>query len=114
MARMSIRIDLDQNGRLGPGKILLLERIAEHGSISAAGRSLKMSYKRAWDLVAELNGSFVSPLVRAKMGGRHGGGAQLTDLGEELVSHYRAIEREAEAAVRLHLEAVQAIVRATC
>lgn len=111
MARMSIRIDLDQTGRLGPGKVLLLEHIAEHGSISAAGRSLKMSYKRAWDLVAEMNGSFVAPLVNAQMGGRQGGGAQLTALGEELVSHYRSIERKAEAAVRAHLDAVEAVVR---
>ena len=111
MARMSIRIDLDQTGRLGPGKVLLLEHIAEYGSISAAGRSLKMSYKRAWDLVAEMNGSFVSPLVNARMGGRQGGGAQLTALGEELVRHYRSIERKAEAAVRSHLDAMQAVER---
>ena len=70
-----------------------------------------MSYKRAWDLVAEMNASFRSPLVSAQMGGRHGGGARLTELGQELVSHYRAIEQEAEAAVRTHLDAVQAAVR---
>ena len=108
MARMSIRIDLDAAGRLGPGKVLLLERIAEHGSISAAGRSLAMSYRRAWELVAEVNGSFASPLVSAQMGGARGGGARLTDLGQELVGRYRAIEREAHAAVQAHLEAMQA------
>ena len=111
MARMSIRIDLGETGRLGPGKIALLERIVEHGSISAAGRSLAMSYKRAWDLVADLNASFESPLVVARMGGRAGGGACLTELGTALVAHYRAIEREAEAAVRPHLDAVQAASR---
>lgn len=107
MARLSIRIDLDQDGRLGPGKVLLLERIAEHGSISAAGRSLNMSYRRAWELVAELNVSFRQPLVAAKMGGRQGGGATLTPLGEAVVGHYRTIEREAAAAVDLHLRAVE-------
>lgn len=112
MARMSIRIDLGDTGRLGPGKVLLLERIAEHGSISAAGRSLRMSYKRAWDLVAELNASFVSPLVDARMGGRQGGGASLTELGRELVGRYRTIERNAARAVRVELEAMQAAVRA--
>lgn len=111
MVRLSIRIDLDQAGRLGPGKVELLERIAEHGSISAAGRSLKMSYKRAWDLVAELNSSFASPVVKASMGGRHGGGAQLTELGAQLVEHYRAIERDAEAAAAARLAAVQAVLR---
>jgi molybdate transport system regulatory protein len=108
---MSIRIDLDPEHRLGPGKVLLLERIGEHGSISAAGRSLKMSYKRAWDLVAELNATFASPLVAAKLGGRHGGGATLTELGADLVSRYRAIEREADAAVRGHLHALDAALR---
>lgn len=111
MARMSIRIDLDSDGRLGPGKVVLLESIARHGSISAAGRALNMSYKRAWDLVAELNGSFGSPLVATRGGGRHGGGARLTPVGEEIVSRYRSIERDAEAAVRAHLDAVEAFVR---
>jgi molybdate transport system regulatory protein len=107
MARLSIRIDLDHDGRLGPGKVLLLERIAQHGSISAAGRSLKMSYRRAWELVAAVNGSFREPLVSAQMGGRHGGGASLTPLGTALVEHYRAIEREATDAVEPRLRALQ-------
>lgn len=107
MARLSIRIDLDQDGRLGPGKVLLLERIAECGSISAAGRSMKMSYRRAWDLVADINAAFSRPLVSARMGGRQGGGARLTELGQELVRRYRAIERDAAAAAEPHLRALQ-------
>ena len=51
----SVRIDLDPEGRIGPGKIALLENIDKHGSISAAGRAMDMSYKRAWDLVDEIN-----------------------------------------------------------
>ncbi len=107
MARLSIRIDLDGDRRLGPGKVLLLERIAACGSISAAGRSLNMSYRRAWQLVADMNASFEAPLVAAQMGGRHGGGATLTPLGRDLVGRYRAIEREAEAAVEPHLDALR-------
>jgi molybdate transport system regulatory protein len=106
---MSIRIDLDEDGRFGPGKVLLLERIAEHGSISAAGRSMKMSYRRAWELVAEVNASFDKPLVAAQMGGRKGGGATLTELGQELVGLYRTIEEEAQQAVERHLQALQAV-----
>jgi molybdate transport repressor ModE-like protein len=81
-------VDLDREGRLGPGKILLLERISEHGSIAAAGRSMGMSYRRAWELVAALNASFATPLVSAQGGGRQGGGARLTALGHDLVGQY--------------------------
>ena len=52
---LSVRIDLDAEGRIGPGKIQLLEKIHACGSISAAGRAMDMSYKRAWDLVDEIN-----------------------------------------------------------
>ena len=52
---LSVRIDLDAEGRIGPGKIQLLENIHACGSISAAGRAMDMSYKRAWDLVDEIN-----------------------------------------------------------
>ncbi|MFZ1680439.1 MAG: LysR family transcriptional regulator, partial [Rhizobiaceae bacterium] len=62
MIRVSLRLDFDQ-GRLGPGKIALLEQIAETGSISAAARALAMSYKRAWDLVEAVNRVFPEPLV---------------------------------------------------
>ncbi len=107
MATLSIRIDLDRDGRLGPGKVLLLERIQECGSISAAGRSMKMSYRRAWELVADVNARFETPLVSARMGGRQGGGAELTALGRDLVRRYRAIEEEALRAVEPHLRALQ-------
>ena len=72
MPHLSIRIDFDDEGRLGPGKVTLLERIAREGSISAAGRSMNMSYKRAWELVSEINRTFEEPLVTAQTGGRDG------------------------------------------
>jgi molybdate transport system regulatory protein len=111
MPRLSIRIDFDEEGRLGPGKVALLERIASEGSISAAGRAMNMSYKRAWELVSEINQSFTEPLVTAQTGGRTGGGAVLTPRGEELIRHYRAIERKALSATASHLKALQAISR---
>jgi len=111
MPHLSIRIDFDDEGRLGPGKVALLERIAQEGSISAAGRSMSMSYKRAWELVSEINKSFSEPLVAAQTGGKSGGGAVLTPRGEELVRHYRAIERKALSATATHLKALQAISR---
>ena len=111
MPHLSIRIDFDDEGRLGPGKVTLLERIAQEGSISAAGRSMKMSYKRAWELVSEINRTFETPLVTAQTGGRVGGGAMLTERGQELIRHYRAIERKALSATALHVKALQAISR---
>ena len=111
MPQLSIRIDFDEEGRLGPGKVALLERIAQEGSISAAGRSMNMSYKRAWELVADINASFIEPLVAAQTGGKAGGGAVLTPRGEELIRHYRAIERKALSATASHLKALQAISR---
>ena len=111
MPHLSIRIDFDDEGRLGPGKVTLLERIAQEGSISAAGRSMKMSYKRAWELVSDINQSFEEPLVTAQTGGRSGGGAVLTERGQELIRHYRAIERKALSATATHLKALQAISR---
>jgi molybdate transport system regulatory protein len=103
LARLSIRIDLDGGLRIGPGKIRLLELIDATGSISAAGRAMAMSYRRAWLLVESLNTSFREPVVAAQSGGRHGGGAQLTAFGRDLVACYRTIEREAAAAADRHL-----------
>src|ERR1700704_113454 len=68
MPHLSIRIDFDDEGRLGPGKVALLEGIAREGSISAAGRAMNMSYKRAWELVSEINRTFEEPLVTAQTG----------------------------------------------
>jgi molybdate transport system regulatory protein len=93
MADLSIRIDFAPGQRLGPGKVRLLEQIAEHGSIAAGGRALGMSYKRAWDLVDEMNTIFGAPVVAPRSGGNKGGGATLTDLGTRLVAKYRDMER---------------------
>lgn len=111
MASLSIRIDLDPQGRIGPGKINLLEAIARTGSISAAGRAMEMSYRRAWDLVDELGQIFGQPVVVSQTGGKHGGGARLTPFGEELVARYRAIEALAARAAKAHLEFLQGEAR---
>ncbi|WP_315716627.1 MULTISPECIES: winged helix-turn-helix domain-containing protein [unclassified Bradyrhizobium] len=104
---LSLRIDLDDGGRIGPGKIALLENIARHGSISAAGRAMDMSYKRAWDLVDEINRVCRQPAVARQTGGRNGGGAVLTTFGAQLVERYRRIERDAADAVKKDLAALR-------
>ncbi len=95
--RLSIRVDLPGGGRVGPGKIALLEAIGREGSISAGGRALRMSYRRAWALVEDLNAAMGTVLVVATTGGAGGGGARLTPAGTALVAGYRAIERQATA-----------------
>jgi molybdate transport system regulatory protein len=104
---LSLRIDLDAEGRIGPGKIRLLENIQQFGSISAAGRAMDMSYKRAWDLVDEINRICRHPAVERQTGGKNGGGAALTSFGQSLVARYRKIERDAASAVRRDLQALR-------
>jgi molybdate transport system regulatory protein len=89
--RLQIRVILPGGKTFGPGKADLLDLIQSHGSIAAAGRSMKMSYKRAWGLVEEMNLTFQSPLVIAGRGGVEGGGAQVTDLGLQVLESYRAL-----------------------
>jgi molybdate transport system regulatory protein len=103
MPALNIRLDLGQDVALGPGKVRLMELIAEHGSISAAGRAMGMSYRRAWLLVDSLNKAFREPLVARQTGGRKGGGAGLTRLGKSVVEHYRAIEAETTASAKASL-----------
>jgi molybdate transport system regulatory protein len=76
--RLSIRIDLPSGGKIGPGKIAVLEQIARTGSISAAGRTLKMSYRQTWDLIDALNQGLGTAVVETAIGGTAGGGAVLT------------------------------------
>ena len=96
---LRLRVVLRDGAARGPGKIALLEAIAETGSIRAAGSRFKMSYRRAWELVAELNAMFAKPLVKTVSGGRGGGGAALTPLGQEVVTRFRAMEAASWSAV---------------
>ena len=107
MPSLSLRIDLDPEGRIGPGKIELLEHIAAFGSISAGARRMSMSYKHAWGLVEEMNALFGKPVIAAQKGGPGGGGVELTTVGLAVVTRYRAIERAALAAAEPHLAALQ-------
>ena len=109
--RLSIRIDLVNGDRIGPGKIALLEGIRATGSISAAARKLDMSYRRAWLLVEQINAALRAPAVAAATGGRQGGGAALTPTGEQVVALYRTIERAAHASAGKEFRAVDKLIR---
>jgi len=108
MVKLTIRIDLSDTAGLGPGKIRLLEHVAETGSISAAGRAMNMSYRRAWLLIDELNHLFKEPVATTAHGGKAGGGARLTAFGQHLVRRYREMEEDAHAALAKHLSAIRA------
>jgi molybdate transport system regulatory protein len=108
MTRLTLRVDLGSERQIGPGKIKLLELIRDRGSISAAGRAMGMSYRRAWLLIDSLNQYFSEPVVTTQLGGKAGGGAGLTAFGAALVGHYRSMEREAAAAVGNRLADIQA------
>lgn len=108
--RLSLRIYLPSGLRLGPGKIALLEAVEEAGSIIGAARLLDMSYKRAWDLIEELNASLKEPAVSTMQGGRSGGGSELTRSGRLLVEHYRKFEQETYGAGRSSLRAISRLM----
>lgn len=96
--KLRMRVTAGELIAVGPGKIALLEALAETGSITAAAKSLEMSYRRAWLLIDELNRALKQPAVASATGGQHGGGSELTETGRQLIALYRGIEEQALAA----------------
>ena len=93
--KLRMRVNVGEQIAVGPGKIQLLEALAEQGSITAAAKSLDMSYRRAWLLIDELNRSLAEPAVASATGGQRGGGSELTAAGRRLIDLYRGIEAQA-------------------
>lgn len=108
--RLRFRLLLGRSIAIGPGKADLLAALAETGSISAAARSMSMSYKKAWYLLDTMNRCFREPLIEAEKGGRGRGGAKLTAMGERVLHLYRSIETRAAAAVAEDLAAFAPLV----
>lgn len=94
-----LRITLSDTAYIGPGRADLLELIASTGSISAAGKAMGMSYKRAWGLVQALNDGFGTPLVESSRGGATQGGAMLTEAGQLVLASYRAMQDKTRTAI---------------
>jgi molybdate transport system regulatory protein len=113
MTRLTIRIDFGNGAALGPGKVRLLELIAETGSIRKAAGGMKMSYRQAWLLLQALGGMFGEPLVETATGGKAGGGARLTALGYLVVKRYRRLEDTAARAGKVHIAALSARLAGT-
>ena len=102
-----LRIVLEPEIALGPGKADLLEEIEQTGSIAAAGRAMGMSYKRAWSLIEEMNVDFGTPLVHTTKGGKSYGGAGLTPTGKKILTLYRRMEEKAGEAIKGEMKALR-------
>jgi len=105
------RLYIGESIAIGPGKIDLLRQVAVTHSISAAARSLGMTYKRAWLLIDSLNQGFGRPVVETSTGGKGGGGATLTALGSHLVERYAAIEARLNDAAKDELDALRRLAK---
>ena len=95
-----LRVMCGREAALGPGRIQLLELIGETGSLRSAAARMGMAYMTAWMHVRALNRRFRSPLVVAKRGGKAGGGAVLTEMGQQVVAVYRRMEQASDAAIQ--------------
>ena len=106
-----LRIIIDEEYVLGPGKIALIEAIGRTGSISGAGRELEMSYRRAWLLVDALNRMFKTPVVSSGAGGEGGGGARVTLFGRRVAEAYKRADERAREAIEEEFSKLNVRVR---
>ncbi|WP_275096613.1 winged helix-turn-helix domain-containing protein [Sedimenticola hydrogenitrophicus] len=94
--KVKLRLQIRFNDSvIGPGKIALLESVAQHGSISGAGKACGMTFRRAWQLIETVQEALGQPLVETTVGGKGGGGAELTPFAKSLIEHYRKLEKQA-------------------
>lgn len=110
VVRFRLRVTCGETVAIGPGKIQLLEAIQRTGSLTAAAKSIGMSYRRAWLLIDELNRALKIPAVESAKGGEHGGGSVLTSVGEKLVQQYRSIEAAAAASCKAQIRALTGLL----
>ncbi len=101
--RLFLRMDFPDGRRLGPGKIMLLEAVRDHGSILSAAKAIGMSYRRAWLLMDELDRMFEEKVI-VTYPGRRGAGTEVTAFGARLIALYRAAERQAAKATHGTME----------
>lgn len=109
--QLSLRIDLPNGTRFGPGKAALLSALLETGSIRAAAERMSMSYPRALKLIDQMNESFADMLVETKHGGADGGGAQVTKHGREVLRLYQMICETADASCERAFEELKQHIR---
>lgn len=107
---LKLRVHLGDAIALGPGKVELLEALQKTGSITAAARSMNMSYRRAWLLVDTMNQCFKTPLVVTTAGGKGGGGAELSDFGQKVLARYRRMEQKALHAIEQDMPSLMSLL----
>ncbi|MCB0487696.1 MAG: LysR family transcriptional regulator [Cyclobacteriaceae bacterium] len=93
--RFSFRIFVGGKRYIGPGRVQLMEGIMKHGSIARAAQDMDMSYRKAWQLVKDMNAIAKRPLVEKQLGGKSGGGAFVTEAGKEVMKQYYSIQKQA-------------------
>lgn len=87
----SIWIESNNRAFIGMGRMTLLEKIEEHGSITVAAKSMRMSYRQAWELVNSMNKQSKHPLVIASSGGAGGGGTKVTKEGKKIINIFKSM-----------------------
>jgi molybdate transport system regulatory protein len=107
--RLRFWIDIDGEKFFGPGRAELLELIGETGSIARAAKSMGMSYKKAWDMVHEMNTRGNKPYVISHKGGENGGGAEITEAGKKMISAYKQMALQLDAIVSKHKEILKLV-----
>lgn len=108
--KFRIRITDGDSIPIGPGKVSLLEAIETTGSITAAAKSLQMSYRRAWLLLDEMNRMLKAPAVASAKGGQQGGGSIVTAEGHKLITLYRRIEADATKACQADIKRLTGLI----
>jgi len=106
--RIKVRVG---NGAIGPGKIRLLEQIAETGSISSAARACGMDYRRAQYLLETMAEAMGAAMVRTVVGGAQGGGAELSPEGQGLITAFRTLDTSVKQVANAQLETINKLVK---
>ncbi len=94
--RFRVWVDKGELPYLGIGRIVLLENIIKHGSITKGAEAINMSYRKAWQLVEDMNKLSDKPLVEKRLGGKEGGGAIVTDEGKQIIKKFYELQSQVD------------------
>ncbi len=105
----------DGDVALSRWRLELLEAVARTGSISAAAHAMNIQYRLAWNRIHEMEERLGMPLVQTTVGGRGGGGAQITPEARVIVQHlhemFAAIDASVQEQGAIHLQKLEKALR---